>query len=138
MIKPLRYLAVLACCFAYGCDRSGADRQIVGSWTAPNFDSVSQFNFYADHTFILSGESLGEHVIFDKGTWMFDAKRILVRVKDRDEGKLVILNVVDLTQDELKIRHSDTWVETLKRVKTQTPEEIQTLVGKRVEYTITP
>ncbi len=130
---------VIACLLLVsGCNqRKAAEAQFLGTWSRANFDSTADLSFYPDHTFILSGESLGEYTVFDRGTWHLDYKRIFLRRKDRDESALVIMNVSDVTSDELKISHAD-YVETYKREKAMTPEEIQSRVGKRVQYTTTP
>src|SRR5436305_10162304 len=107
-------------------DRNAAEAQFLGTWSRTNFGSTADLSFYPDHTFLLSGESLGKYTVFDRGTWHLDYKRILLRRKDRDEGALVIMNVSDVTPDELTIRHADC-VETYKRTKTMTPQEIQSM-----------
>jgi hypothetical protein len=98
-------------------------------------DSSENLTFLPDKSFIQSGVSLGEYTIFGTGKWYVDYKRILVRYKplvsapdDSGEERLIIINVADVTSDELKISHKD-WVETYRRVKTLTREEIQSMAG---------
>ncbi len=140
MLKRVTYLGFLTCSVLLigGCsDRRRAEAQFFGTWSRANMDSTADLTFYPDHTFILSGESLGEYTVFDRGKWYLDYNRIFLRRKDRDEGALVIMNISDVTPDELKISHPD-WIETYQRIPTKTPEEIESMVGKRVDYTTTP
>ena len=122
-----------------GCDqRKTAEAQFVGSWhSSACIDCTFDLTFFPDHTFISSGESLGRYWINGVGKWYLDYKRIFLRRKDADEHALIILKVADVTPDELKISHGD-WVETYKRVKTMTREEIQNMAEKPVEYSATP
>jgi len=123
--------------FASCSNREAAEAQFLGTWSrVNNMDSTADLTFFADHTFISSGESMGEYTIYDTGKWYLDYKRIFLRLNNRDEGALIILNISDVTTDELKIALKG-WIETYKRVKTLTLEEIQQKVGKRVDYTIT-
>ena len=140
MLRHARTFSIVIGCLLLtgGCDqRKAAEAQFLGTWSHTNFDSTADLSFYPDHTFILSGESLGEYTVYDSGTWHLDYKRIFLRRKDRDESALVIMNVSDVTPDELKISHSD-HVETYKREKTLTPAEIQSMLGKRVDYSTRP
>ncbi len=140
MLRPVTHLGLLACSvllFASCSDRRTAEAQFLGTWSRTNMDSTADLSFYPDHTFILSGESLGTYTIYDRGTWYLDYKRIFLRRINRDENALVILNVSDVTPDQLAISHSD-GVETYKRDKSMTPAQIQGMIGKRVEYTTTP
>jgi hypothetical protein len=107
----------------------GAVRRHVA--TLNNMDSSFYLTFYADHTFISSGESLGEYIIFDTGKWYLDYKRIFLRRKDADEHALVIMAIADVTPNELKISHKN-FIGPYERVKTLTREEIQEMVSKRV------
>jgi hypothetical protein len=140
MLKPVAYLVLLASSallLLEGCsDRRAAEAQFLGTWSRASFDSTADLSFYPDHTFILSGESLGQYTVFDRGTWYLDYKRIFLRRKNRDENALIILNVSDVTGDQLSIAQSD-HIETYKREKTKTPDEIAAMDGQRVEYTIT-
>ena len=77
------------------------------------FDSTSEFTFNADHSLVCSGESLGQHAVFFKGTWLLDGKRILIR----EEDKLHIMNIDDLRPGELWIRESEGRIVTYKRIK---------------------
>jgi|GEM_PF-5355716 len=139
MLKPLTCLALLvggALAFASCSNRRAAEAQFLGTWSRPNMDSTSDLTFNPDHTFISSGISLGEYTVFDTGKWHLDYKRIFIRFDNRDEGALVILNIADVTPDELKISHKDS-VETYRRVRTLTREEIQQKIAKHVKYTPT-
>jgi hypothetical protein len=148
MLKPLTYFALLVCAglLLSGCsNRRAAEAQFLGTWSrVNNMDSTADLTFFPDHTFISSGESLGEYTIFGTGKWYLDYKRILLREKplvsapdDSGEAKLYIINIADVTPDELKISHKD-WIERYRRVKTMTRDEIQSMAGKRVEYSTTP
>jgi hypothetical protein len=141
MLKPLTSAAVglFGCVLLFaGCgNRREAEAQFLGTWSRASMDSTTDLTFNSDHTFIQSGESLGEYTVFGSGKWYLDYKKIFIRFDHRDEGALVILYIADVTPEELKITHKD-WVETYKRVKTLTREEVQRMAGKRVEYTTTP
>ena len=148
MLKPLTYLAALtwAGLLVASCsDRRAAEAQFLGTWTrVNNMDSTADLTFFRDHTFISSGESVGEYTIFGTGKWYLDYKRILLHMKplisapgDSGEDKLFIINVAEVTPNELKISHKG-FIESYKRVKTMTREEIQSMAGNRVEYTTAP
>lgn len=130
MLKPVFTLPFVVACLLVtsGCDqRRVAEAQFIGTWhSAACIDCTIDYTFYPDHTFIMSGESLGRYWLNDKGRWLLDYKRILLRLKDREESQLIILNINDVTPDELKISHAD-GIETLKRIKTLTREDIQRL-----------
>jgi hypothetical protein len=128
-----------------GCgNRHAAEAQFLGTWSRANMDSTADLTFSSDHTFIQSGESLGEYTVFGTGKWYLDYRRILVRYKpvisapdDSGEERLIIINITDVTPDELKISHKD-WVEAYRRVRTLTREEIHQKAGRRVEHAVTP
>jgi hypothetical protein len=135
MLKLLIYLAMLVSgglLLASCSTRDAAEAQFLGTWSRTSMDSTTDLTFNRDHTFIQSGESLGEYTVFGSGKWYLDYKKIFIRFDHRDEGALVILYIADVTPEELKISHKD-WVETYTRVKTLTREEIQQMVGKRAE-----
>jgi hypothetical protein len=120
-----------------GCSaRRAAEAQFLGTWSRTNMDSTADLSFYPDHTFILSGESLSEYTVFDRGTWYLDDKRIFLHRNNRDENALIILNVSDVTADQLSIAHAD-HVETYKHEKAKSREEIAAMDGHQVDYTIT-
>src|SRR5438477_13136760 len=110
MLKRIGSLALLACEFlllANCSNRRAAEAQFLGTWTQSNMDSTEDLTFYPDHTFISSGESLGEYTIFSTGKWYLDYKRIFLHLNNRDEHPLVIMNVADVTPEKLKISHKD-------------------------------
>src|ERR1017187_2748817 len=121
-----------------GCDqRKGAEAQFIGTWQSTScVDCTNDYTFYPDHTFIMSGESLGRYWLNDTGKWFLDYKRILLRRNNRKEPALVILNIHDVTPDEVKISHADR-IGTLKRIKTLTREEIQRMVDGATRVSIT-
>jgi hypothetical protein len=140
MLRQFAYASLLvsSVLFVSCSNRHVAEAQFLGTWSrVNNMDSTADLTFFPDHTFIMSGESLGEYTVFDTGKWYLDYKRIFLRLKDRDEGALVILNIADVTSNELTISHQD-WIEVYRRAKTMTRAEIQDMAGKRVEHTTTP
>jgi hypothetical protein len=137
MLKPL----TSATAGLFGCllllascdNRREAEAQFLGTWRRiNNMDSSFYLTFYPNHTFISSGESLGEYTVFDTGKWYLDYKRIFLRFNNRDENGLLIMNVADVTPQELKISHKD-FIEPYERVKTLTREKIQEMVSKHTE-----
>ena len=142
MLRPISVVTLsLASLFVTaGCDRQrdAAEAQIIGTWHgAACIDCTVDLTLYPNHTFISSGWSLGKYWVNDTGKWYLDYKRIFLRRKGADEHALVIMTIADVTPEELKIQHDD-WVETYRRGKTMTPEEIQREASKPVEHTITP
>ena len=104
MLKPVTYLALLVCSellFASCSNRHAAEAQFLGTWSrVNNMDSTADLTFFPDHTFISSGESLGEYVVFGTGKWYLDYNRILLREKpmfsapdDSGEERLYIINI---------------------------------------------
>ena len=78
---------------------------------------------------------MATYTVFATGRWFLDHKRILLRIKDREDGELVIMNIADVTPTELKISHAD-HVETFGRIATKTAAQIHAMAGEQVEYTI--
>jgi hypothetical protein len=137
MLKPLASIGLLCgVLLVTSCgNRREAEAQFLGTWRrVNNMDSSFYLTFYPDHTVISSGESLGEYTVFDTGKWYLDYKRIFLRFDNRDENGLLIMNVADVTPQELKISHED-FIEPYERVKTLTREEIQEMASKRAEQT---
>ncbi len=134
-------MALAACgalVFAYERYYRGPGQEILyGTWHGSAcIDCTVDLTLYPDHTFISSGESLGQYWINDTGTWYADFNTIFLRRRDADEQALVLMKLVDVTDKELKITHGD-WVETWRRGKTMTREQIQNMVGK-ADYTYPP
>ena len=131
---------VLSAALIYGYERyyrGPGEEVLYGTWQGSGcIDCSQELTLYPDHTFISSGESLGQYTIYDTGTWYADLNTIFLRRRNADEGALVLMKLADVTDKELKIARNDR-VETWTRGKTLTREQIQSMVGK-TDFTYPP
>jgi hypothetical protein len=130
----------LSAALIYGYERyyrGPGEEVLYGTWQGEGcIDCTQDLTLYPDHTFISSGESLGQYTIYDTGTWYADFNTIFLRRRNADEGALVLMKLSDVTEKELKIARNDR-VETWTRGKTLTREQIQSMVGK-TDFTYPP
>ena len=132
---------VLSAALIYGFEhyyRGPGQEVLYGTWHGSGcLDCSNELTLYPDHTFISSGESLGQYTIYDTGTWYADFNTIFLRRRAADEyPPLVLMKLSDVTEKELKIARGDR-VETWTRGKTLTREQIQNMVGKS-DFTYPP
>jgi hypothetical protein len=117
--------------------RGPGEEVLYGTWQGEGcIDCTQDLTLYPDHTFISSGESLGQYTIYDTGTWYVDFNTIFLRRRNADEGALVLMKLSDVKEKELKIARNDR-VETWTRGKTLTREQLQSMVGK-TDFTYPP
>jgi hypothetical protein len=128
MLRPSTTSAFVVACLLVvsGCDqRKTAEAQFIGTWHGTAcIDCTFDFTFYPDHTWVDSGDGIGGYMVTERGRWFLDYKRILIRRDAEREPPLLILNVDDVTPNELKVRDSAGTMMILTRIKTLTREDI--------------